>query len=55
MEADNAAARNEIAPGNWLHFSECIVNDRDLTLTVKTQTAPREARGITLEPPARAA
>ena len=31
------------------------MNDRDLTLTVKTEAAPGHARGITLEPPPRAA
>jgi len=35
--------------------SEYIVNDGDLTLIVKAETAPRDACGITVEPPARAA
>jgi hypothetical protein len=35
--------------------SEYIVNDRDLTLIVKAETAPRDACGITVEPPASAA
>ena len=30
------------------------MNDGDLTLTAKTEAAPREACGITLEPPVRA-
>ena len=44
------------AYGPWtLAVSEYIVNDRDLTLTVKAETAHRDACGITPGPPARAA
>jgi hypothetical protein len=34
--------------------SEYNVNDGDLTLIVKAKTAPRDACGITVEPPERA-
>jgi hypothetical protein len=40
--------------GKLAPVSEYIVNDRNLTLTVRAETAPRDACGITLEPPARA-
>jgi hypothetical protein len=56
MDADNAAARMKWLL-DWLQSRKYVVNDRDLTLTVKAETAPRDACGITLtlEPPARAA
>lgn len=55
MDADNAVARMK-CPLDWLQSRRYIVNDRDLTLTVKAETASRDACGITLtlEPPARA-
>lgn len=56
MDVDNAAARVKW-PLDWLQSRGYIVNDRDLTLSVKAEAAPRDACGITLtlEPPARVA
>jgi len=46
-----------MTPGIGFQSREYIVTDRDLTPTVKAETAPLDACGITLtlEPPARAA
>jgi len=54
MDADNATARMKCLL-DLLQSRKFILNDRDLTLTVKAETAPRDACGITFERPARAA
>jgi hypothetical protein len=55
MAADKRRRQHENGPWKLAPVSEYIMNDGELTLIVKAETASRDARGITFERPARAA
>ena len=55
MDADKRRRQHENGPWKPAPVSEYIMNDGDLRLIVKAKTAPRDACGIAVESPARAA
>jgi hypothetical protein len=54
-DADKRRRQHENGPWKLTPVSEYIMNDGELTLIMKAETAPRDACGITVDRPARAA